>query len=475
MKFIKLFNFLILFFCFQNSTHAQLTYSTNLYSYDSLLNVSYGQATDYAGNPVDLLMDIYKPKMDANCLRPIIVLVHGGAWVAGSKEDINLVLMSRAFAKKGWVVANINYRLGNHKASNYAMYALCNNSISAPCAYISDSAEVFRANYRAMQDAKGAIRFMKNRNLIDSSDVNNVFIAGESAGAIVSYATAFTDQMSEKSSFCYAINDAPLPDADLYNYGCIPTNNDLSRPDLGSIEGNLNIGSFDASVKGIGSFYGATFDQSIINQVADTPWVYLFHQGSDVVVNYSYGRLLGRTSWECYAQTNLCQTYYFYPHAFGNESIRQYYLSLGSNAPTYQAEIIYNYDYLNNCFSNGHAIDNFNLRVQNMTNLFASKIALSSNNPLSNCNINQVKELQSLQTKLSLFPNPASQQINLKITKDLIGSKYKLYDYTGRLISTNIINSELMLIDTYYLNSGLYIIQVEESNVYASFTINTNE
>jgi carboxylesterase type B len=130
--------------------------------------------------------------------------------------------MSREFAKKGWVVANINYRLGTHKAASYNMYALCNNSISAPCGYISDSAEIFRANYRGMQDAKGAIRFMKNRNAIDSSDVNNVFIVGESAGAFIAYATAFTDQSSEKSSLCNAISNAPIPDNNLTIYGCIP-------------------------------------------------------------------------------------------------------------------------------------------------------------------------------------------------------------------------------------------------------------
>lgn len=474
MKLIKLGFFLLLVFCFQKGAFAQLPYSNNLFAYDSLIDVSYGQATDYAGNQVDLLLDIYKPKMDSNCLRPVIVLVHGGAWIAGSKEDINMVLMSREFAKKGWVVANINYRLGNHKAANYTMYALCNNSISAPCGYISDSAEVFRANYRAMQDAKGAIRFMKNRNILDSSDVNNVFIAGESAGAIISYATAFTDQVSEKSSFCYALNDAPTPDADLNNFGCIPTNNDLTRPDLGSIEGNLNIGNFDASVKGIGSFYGATFDLSIINQLADTPCVYLFHQGADVVVNYTYGRLLGRTSWECYAQTNLCQTYFFYPHSFGNESLKQYYISLGNAAPVYQADIVYNYEYLNNCFSNGHSIDNFYLRVQNMTNLFANKIALSANNPLSNCNINQINAAQNLQPIISLYPNPASHQINLKVMPNMVSSTYKLYDYTGRLINTQLIDSENMVVDVHDLNDGLYFISVDAHRVYASFAVSQN-
>lgn len=453
----------MLFLCcvlFQNAK-AQLPYSTNQFNYDSILNLSYGQATDYAGNQVDLLLDIYKPKNDSNCLRPILVLVHGGAWFAGSKEDSYMVLMSREFAKKGWVVANINYRLGTHKAASYNMYALCNNSISAPCGYISDSAEIFRANFRAMQDAKGAIRFMKNRNSMDSSDVNNVFIAGESAGAFIAYATAFTDQPSEKSNLCNAINDAPNPDNDLNTYGCIPSNNNLARPDLGDIEGNLNTGMFNASVKGIGSFYGAAFDLSIINQLVDTPCVYLFHQGADVVVNYQYGRVLGRTSWECYAQTNLCQTYYFYPNAFGNESIRQYFLGLGTSAPVFQADIVNNYSYLNNCFSNGHSIDNFNLRVQNMTNLFANKIALSSNNPQFNCSLNYLRPISLSQEKISVYPNPTNHLIHVKVMNALIGNTFRVYDFTGNLVLSEMIISSQTEIDVKKFSDGVYFICIE--------------
>jgi alpha/beta superfamily hydrolase len=471
MRYLKFYFFILFFNNLNTYVIAQLPYALNQYAYDSLINVSYGQDIDYAGNPVDLVLDIYKPKLDSNCLRPIVVLVHGGAWFAGSKEDVYMKLMSREFAKKGWVVANINYRLGTHKAASYNMYALCNNSISAPWGYISDSAEIFRANYRGMQDAKGAIRFMKNRNAIDSSDVNNVFIVGESAGAFIAYATAFTDQSSEKSSLCNAISNAPIPDNNLTIYGCIPANNDLARPDLGSIDGNLNLGNFNASVKGIGSFYGAAFDLSIINQLADTPCVYMFHQGADVVVNYQFGRVLGRTSWECYAQTNLCQSYFFYPHAYGNESLKQYYSSLGAAAPVYQADIVYNYYYLNNCFSNGHSIDNFNLRVQNMTNLFANKIALSANNPSTNCTLSQLSLTGKEQKNILVYPNPASNQINLKVSANRVGSNYSIFDYTGKLVLSDKIFSENSIIDVDNLNDGIYLICLGVDNACTYFSL----
>lgn len=460
-----LFLSLISFFFF-SSIQAQIPYTTNKFLYDSLLNLSYGVETDYAGNLTTLVLDIYKPVGDSNCARPVIVLVHGGAWIGGSKEDFNMVAMSRELAKKGWVVANINYRLGTHKAANYSMYALCSNTLSAPCGYIADSSEIFRANFRGMQDAKGAIRFMKSRNVIDSTDINNVFIAGESAGGFISLAAAFTDKLSEKSSSCYSISSAPIPDTDLTTtYSCLPQNNNLSRPDLGSISGGLNLGNYDATIKGVGSFYGAVLDLSVLQQLTDTPCVYLFHQGSDVVVNYQYGKILGRTSWECYAQTNLCQSYFYYPFAFGCESIRQHFAGLGNAAPVFQADIISNFSYLNNCLSNGHSIDNFYIRLQSMVNLFANKISLSNNSTLVNCATQSLGDVNlDSEILFSIQPNPVTYQITIKTNYILTESAYSIYDDLGRLVLSGKLASSITTILLDNLCSGLYLLKVGKSN-----------
>lgn len=455
MKLLLLFSLFLSLSCF-----SQLPYTQAAFNYDSTLNVIYGTAVDYAGNIDTLKMDIYKPISDSNCARPVMVIAHGGAWVGGSKEDINTVLISRYLAKRGWVVANINWRLGTHKAATYDMYALCNNSISAPCGYISDSAEVFRANFRGMQDMKGAIRFMKNRFLIDSTDINNVFVCGESAGGFVALATAFTDQTNEKHPTCFAIPDAVSPSSNLIPYGCIPSSNNLSRPDLGSIDGDFNIGIHDASVKGVGNFYGALFDFTSLNQLVDTPSVYLFHQGSDIVVNYNYGRILGRTSWECYQQTNICQPYYFYPNAYGSKSIRDYYSSLGSLAPNFQADIIENFSYLNNCFSNGHSIDNVYTRAQEMIDLFADDISNSGNNPSTNCFSNGINI--SVTEKIQVFPNPTEN--NLIISGNKLSTSYSILDYQGRIVLSGKLNQVNSMIPVNDLNSGFYILKLNNNS-----------
>jgi alpha/beta superfamily hydrolase len=435
---------------------SQTSYTVAQFSYDSIIDVVYGTAIDYAGNTDTLKMDIYKPSGDNNCKRPIAIVIHGGAWVAGSKEDINCVLMSRTLAKRGYVVANINWRLGTHKASSYTMYALCNTGLAHPCAYICDSAEIYRANFRGMQDAKGAIRFMKSRNTIDSSDINNVYLIGESAGGFVAMAAAFTDQSSEKHASCFAIGDAPNPDSDMTGYGCIPSNNDLTRPDLGSIDGTLHIGTYDATVKGVASIYGGLLDLSILQQANDTPDVYLYHQGSDVVVNYNYGTLLGRMSWECFAQTNLCQTFYFYPRAYGGEGIRQHFVSLGSGAPTYTADIVTNYQYMNDCFDNGHSIDNFTLRSQNIANFFAVKIAASGNDPAFNC-LTSI-EANDEMNRVSVYPNPATEVIIVR-SNSVIRS-YTLIDNTGRAVLSGIANQNSIQIQLNFLQSGNYFLEI---------------
>lgn len=444
-----------------NNSYAQLPYTVSKFDFDSSNNIVYGTAVDYAGNQTNLIMDIYKPVADSNCLRPVMVLVHGGAWIGGSKDDYNMAYMSRELAKKGWVVANINYRLGTHKAASYNMYPLCNTSLSQPCGYISDSAEIYRANFRAMQDAKGAIRYMKSRHLIDSTDIDNVYIAGESAGGFVALAAAFTDRNSEKDSTCYAIVNAPNPDPDMSNYACIPSPLNLSRPDLGSIEGNLHTTTYNSKVKGVGNFYGGVLNTNIFNQATDTPLVYLFHQGSDVVVHYKHGTLLGRTSYECYAGTNICQPYYFYPHAFGSESIRLFFAG-SVKPPVFKAEIISNYSYQNNCFSNGHAIDNINVRLQSMLDLFAVKILQSGNDPEINCSRTEINQ-QISSLNINLWPNPADLRLQIEVPELLSGSNFSLMNIDGQIVLNGTIGNGITGIDVSELAGGIYILKIGNS------------
>jgi acetyl esterase/lipase len=52
--------------------------------------------------------DIYVPK-NASVKLPLIIFVHGGAWIAGDKSDVSAI--ANFLANQGFVVINMNYRL----------------------------------------------------------------------------------------------------------------------------------------------------------------------------------------------------------------------------------------------------------------------------------------------------------------------------------------------------------------------------
>jgi gluconolactonase len=67
------------------------------------LDVTYGRTPEQ-----ELKLDIYRLKSEAAL--PACVLVHGGGWVKGDKEKFRPLAI--ALAERGYVVANVEYRLG---------------------------------------------------------------------------------------------------------------------------------------------------------------------------------------------------------------------------------------------------------------------------------------------------------------------------------------------------------------------------
>ena len=82
-------------------------------------------------------MDIYEPAGDSLTNRPVIVFAHTGSFFSGHNELDDVVALSMAAAKRGYVAVSISYRLGLNVLSTY-------------------SGE--RAVYRAVQDGGAAIR-----------------------------------------------------------------------------------------------------------------------------------------------------------------------------------------------------------------------------------------------------------------------------------------------------------------------------
>ena len=66
-------------------------------------NVIYGQNNTWSGAANQLKLDFYEPTGDTELARPLIIWVHGGSFIGGSKTDNDVKTWSESFAKKGYV------------------------------------------------------------------------------------------------------------------------------------------------------------------------------------------------------------------------------------------------------------------------------------------------------------------------------------------------------------------------------------
>src|SRR5580698_5992491 len=60
----------------------------------------------------ETVLDILQPRAPSLADRPGVIVIHGGGWVQGDKEDM-LEEFCLPFVRRGMVVANVEYRLAN--------------------------------------------------------------------------------------------------------------------------------------------------------------------------------------------------------------------------------------------------------------------------------------------------------------------------------------------------------------------------
>jgi para-nitrobenzyl esterase len=130
-------------------------------------NIQYGTAPDSQGNPVALRLDLYAPSGDTQTSRPALVWVHGGGFSGGDKGNPLPVDVATTFAKQGYVVVSINYRL---------LGSGCTSNPGQPSCTI--------AALEAQHDAQAAVRWLRSHAGFLGIDPTRIGIGGESAGGI---------------------------------------------------------------------------------------------------------------------------------------------------------------------------------------------------------------------------------------------------------------------------------------------------
>ncbi len=265
------------------------TYQDSVYAVSEIQDVVYGKALGYWVSYPDtggvhshmeiykarqddlsagkkdchLTMDVYLPGDDKTATRPLLVLIHGGAFFNGDKEDIGFPSLARYFAGLGYVVASVNYRLG----------------------FRISIGSVKRAGFRAVQDVDAAIRYLIHHNdsfLIDST---RVFVVGTSAGGITALNLAF---MREKD----------IPSAAEEEGGLHSVNASMTER---------------YSVRAVGNCWGAVDDLELLKNAKTA--VISFHNIGDPVVPFGKGHPF---------KTILFLNNLIFPTMYGSEEITRF-------------------------------------------------------------------------------------------------------------------------------------------------------
>ncbi|WP_306642078.1 carboxylesterase family protein [Sanyastnella coralliicola] len=208
-------------------------------------DIVYGENINSTGVSQELLLDVYTPNGDTEALRPLVIVVHGGSFIAGSKDEVDVVPISEDLTKMGYVVASINYRLG--------ISLLQDIEISATSAVV-----------RGFHDGKAAVRYFRKDVAENGNqygiDPDRIYMLGVSAGGFVALHNAYLDDVSE-----------------------IPAVVDQTLPGLGGgVEGESGNEGYSSEIHGIVNIAGALADTAYIDQ-NDVPVLSLHGTGDTVV------------------------------------------------------------------------------------------------------------------------------------------------------------------------------------------------
>ena len=370
----------------------------------SQLNVTYGNAITWQGQPQVLKLNVFYPKFsdDTMALRPFILIIHGGGFVSGNKEDWDNEC--REFAKRGFVAATIDYRLG----------------LTGNC--VVDSFSYDKAVYRAIQDARAAMRFAVENATTSRIDTSRMFIGGGSAGAATSLGVVYLSQA----------------DWDSYSPIIPQTLGPLNT------SGNTLTNSF--SIKGIMNNWGA-IGKDFIQPNEMVPMI-AFHGDADSTVDVDS------------AFANSCINP---PLVYGSRSLYTLLTNAGICAD------------LSVKIGGGHGVYRYNgnnFRIDRAACFFKSVMCNTCTNfystdsiPASCSLVNGINDWVK-QSVFTIYPNPSGGDINLAFA--LQGQKQvSIYNATGQLVSS-FSNTDATHSFTLAQN-GLYFVRVEcQNKVYSS-------
>ncbi len=145
-------------------------------------NVSQDTVVYSTSNSITQKMIIFQPVGDTAAVRPVMIMAHGGSFIGGDMgQDPVCTQICTDYAKRGYVTADIQYRLGN------ALQML-------------DSTNAITVVLKAISDGKSAVRFFRKDAATTNTykiDTNWIFAGGNSAGAVLYMHVMYLDSTGE--------------------------------------------------------------------------------------------------------------------------------------------------------------------------------------------------------------------------------------------------------------------------------------
>ena len=132
--------------------------------------IQYGTAVDVTGATDDLLLDLYVPPAAAPVPHPAIVLIHGGAFVGGSRSDY--AGLAEDWMARGYAVIAIDYRL--------------DPNLNGP----HTEQDQLTAAADAIADAQESVRWLRAHAATYGIDPTRIAAVGDSAGGAIALGLA---------------------------------------------------------------------------------------------------------------------------------------------------------------------------------------------------------------------------------------------------------------------------------------------